>query len=357
MEHYIVNEKITLKEKILNLFVMESISLQVALEIIEEKIQSSNNSKELFNIFKFIRSLNLKFKNEGFGICYVCFVGFIFFVGVILFGASMGRVSFEALGCLFWFNFTFIVVSIIYGMVIFRKITYTKEISDSIVLKKVALDNNLVFDMSDKKKLLKNFELMFFIFRQGNHFSELTKYIKGNYKDKLVYHYFNFYYIDENTSTSTDSSGNDSSHTTYDHYDLYGVIIPFNIKYFVKISNYETAFKFRKFIKWKTSSISFNKKFKIYTDCEQAIAMFLQPKVIEIIEKLYETFPELDIELSPCGLLALSTPDNELLNYTRQYGVDQLDLFENEIKKNLDQTKLYKALEFINFLKEYHEHI
>lgn len=90
MEHYIVNEKITLKEKILNLFVMESISLQVALEIIEEKIQSSNNSKELFNIFKFIRSLNLKFKNEGFGICYVCFVGFIFFVGVILFGASMG---------------------------------------------------------------------------------------------------------------------------------------------------------------------------------------------------------------------------------------------------------------------------
>ncbi len=60
---------------------IKGISLQVALEIIEEKIESSNNSKELFNIFKFIRSLNLNFKNEGFGICYVCFVGFIFFCG------------------------------------------------------------------------------------------------------------------------------------------------------------------------------------------------------------------------------------------------------------------------------------
>ncbi len=278
-------------------------------------------------------------------------------MGVILFDASMGRVSFEALECLFWVNFTFIVVSVIYGMGIFRKITYTKKISDSIVLKKVALENNLVFDISDKKKLLKNFELMFFIFRQGNHFSELIKYIKGNYKDKLAYHYFNFHYIDEHTSTSRDVNGNNSSNTTYYHYDLYGIIIPFNTKHFIKIFNYKMILKLQKFIKWKTSSISFNKKFKIYTDCEQAIAIFLQPKVIEIIEKLYETFPELDIELSPCGFLALSTPDNELLNCSRQYGIDQLDLFENEIKNNLDQTKLYKVLEFMNFLKQYHEHM
>ena len=80
----------------------------------------------------------------------------------------------------------------------------------------------------------------------------------------------------------------------------------------------------------------------------------MQPKVIEQIEELYETFPELDIEISSQGFLALSTPDEELLSYTRQYGVDQLDLFEEEIKKVLDQIKLHKTLEFINFLKEYH---
>ncbi len=165
------------------------------------------------------------------------------------------------------------------------------------------------------------------------------------------------HYVDEHTSTSKDSNGNESTSTSYSHYDLYGLIITFNKKSFIKISNYESPLNFRKFIKWKTSSISFNKKFKVYTDKEQSVAVFLQPKVIEQIEKLYEIFPKLDIELSPHGLLALSTPDKELLNYNRQYGVDKMDLFENEIKQNLDQTKLYKALEFINFLKDYHEQL
>ena len=354
MEHYIVNKKIDLQEKTLNLFTIKGISLQVVLEIIEEKIRSANDDKELSNIFRFIRSLNLKFKNEAFGIFYLCVIICIFLVGIILFGSFMGGVSFTALGYLFC---TFTMAAIINGIFIFRRIKYTKKISDSIALKKVMLDNNLSFDVSNKQKLLKIFKRDFFIFRQGNHSSELTSYIKGKYKNIFQYHYFNLHYIDEHISTSTDANGNQSSNTTYYHYDLYGIIMPLNIKHFIKISNYEMAFKFRKFIKWKTSSITFNKQFKIYTDQEQAIAIFLQPKIIQQIEKLAEIFPKLDIEISACGSLVLSTFDQELLNYDREYGVDQLDLFENEIKQTLNQTKLNKALEFINFLRNDHQHI
>ena len=348
-----VINKLIFKDQVFNIF--QKISSQKDLKIIEEKTISANNLKELLDLFKFIRSLNLQFKNVRSGILYMCFVGLVFLIGGGLFATSIGRVSFDKLGRLFWINFTFIVVAIINGMFVFRKINYTKKISDLIVVKKAALDNNLTFDKSDKKELLQSLEEKFFIFHQGNHSRELIGSMNGEYKNKLAYNYFKFHYIDEDTSTSTDANGNSTSNTTYHHYDLYGLIVKFNTQSFIKISNHDKVVRFKKFIHWKTGSISFNKKFKVYTNDEKAIAFFLQPKVIEQIEKLYETFSKIDIEISPEGLLALSTPDQDLLNHKRYYGVDQLDLFKEEIKTILDQTKLYKALDFINFLKNYHE--
>ena len=355
MEHCIVNKKIEPQETILHFLIPNGVSPKVAFKVIEEKIESANDLEELLNIFKFIKSLNLRFKNERFGIFYMCAISFIFLVSVIWFGTSIGRVSFESLRYLFWVNFIFTVVAIINGMFIFGKIKHTKNISDSIAFKKVALDNNLKCYEIDKKKLMQTFEDQFFIFQQGNYSREIKRYIKGEHENKFSYHYFNLHYVNEDTSTSTDANGNRTSSTTYSHYDLYGVIIPFCTKNFIKISNYQIGLKFKKFIKWNTSSFSFNKKFKVYTDNEQAIAIFLQPKVIEQIEEIYQTFPKIDIELSSHGLLTLTTPDTELLNYSRNYGVDQLELFKEEIKQVLDQKKLHKALRFINFLREYHE--
>ncbi len=351
-----MNKKITLEGKILNRFTMKNTSSQKDIGAIEVKIESANNLKDLFDVFKFIKLLNLKFKNEKLGKNYMTIVGLIF-VGLWLLAFLMSRKTFGVLKYFFWIVMSYVIFASICGWWFFKTTLCTKKISDLISLKKVVLDNGLIFDRSDKKKLFKCFKNRFVIFQLGNYSRELIQYIKGEYRKKLIYHYFHFHYIDEEEESSTDANGNTESDTEYKHYDLYGIIIPFSTKNFIKISNYELALKFKKFIKWKTSSISFNKEFKVYTENEQAVAIFLQPKVMEQIEKLYEIFPKLDIELSPQGFLALSTPDQELLNYTRQYGLDQIDLFENEIKKVLDQTKLHKALEFINFLKEYHEHI
>lgn len=356
MERCIVNKKNDLQAKILNFFIPKGVSLKVALEVIEAKVESANDFKELLNMFEFIRSSNFKFKNERLDIYHMYFVGCICFLGLALFGTSMiVRASSKVIGGLLLVTFAFTFVAIVKWNLYSRKKNHTKQISDSISLKKVALDNNLEFDKSNKKELMQSFGSQFFIFQQGNYSREIKRYIKGEHENKFVYHYFNLHYVNEDTSTSTDSNGNKTSSTTYSHYDLYGIIIPFSTKNFIKISNYEAAFKFRKFIKWNTSSLSFNKKFKVYTDNEQAVAVFLQPKVIEQIEEIYQTFPKLDIELSSLGLLTLTTPDKELLNYNRSYGVDQLDCFKEEIKQVLDQTKLHKALGFVNFLKEYHE--
>ncbi|MGI9214216.1 MAG: DUF3137 domain-containing protein [Gammaproteobacteria bacterium] len=321
------------------------------LDAIKDKIESANNLKEFFEVFIFVKSLNLKFKNEKLGSFYMNVAGLIFIIALCLLGFFMNRLSFEAIRCFFWIVFGCVIFIIINVGFVFKEISYTKKISDAIAFKKAALDNNFILKKSNKKKLLKFFKDLFLMFEQGNYSRKLIQYIKGGYKDKFVYHYFHFHYVDEDDDSSSDENGNIKSETKYYHYDFYGIIIPFAGESFIKISNCQTISKFNK---WRTSSISFNRKFKVYTDNEQAVAVFLQPKVIEQIEELYETFPELDIEISSQGFLALSTPDEELLNYTRQYGVDQLDLFEEEIKKVLDQIKLHKTLEFINFLKEYH---
>ena len=326
----------------------------VALKTIEKKVESVNSWQELCEVFDFIKSLNLKFKNEKSSKNYTCFVVLIFVFLWLLSWFSMHKWSFSTMKYFIFALVGYLLFVNLYGWPFLKKAQNTKRLSDLISLKKVALDNDLAFVKGDRKKLLRNFENVFFIFHRGNYYRELARHLGSKYKNKFIYHYFNFHYVDEHYSTSTDAKGNTTTDVTYCHYNLYVIVVPFSSKNFIKISSYD---KVSNFIKWKSASIYFNKKFKVYTDKEQAVALFLQPKVIEQIEELYETFPELDIEISPQGLLALSTPDQQLLNYTRQYGVDELNLFKKEIKKVLDQTKLHKALEFINFLKDYHQHI
>lgn len=343
-----------LKQNMTDLLEPKNASLQTYLDLIVERIRSANNLKELFDVFKFIKSLNLRFNNGKLAKNYMIIFGVIF-VGLWLLAFFMSLGTFGLLKCFFGIMVSYMIFAFMYGWQIIRKVSHTQHISDSIILKKVALDNKLEFDASCKTRLLQSFEVKFFIFQQGDYSRELIQYIKGEYQNKFSYHYFHFHYVVEDSSTSTDTDWNTTSDTTHDDYDLYGIIIPCKGKALIKISSYKN--ELTSCAQWKTSSICFNKKFKVYTDNEQAVALFFQPKVVEQIEELYETFPELDIEISPQGFLALSTPDQQLLNYTRQYGVDELNLFKKEIKKVLDQTKLNKALEFINFLKDYHQHI
>ena len=349
-----------MKEKLSNLFMIKDTSLSEDLASIEARIESAINLQGLFDIFQFIKLSKMKFRNEKLGKAYMIGGG-VFLFGLMMLGIifmSQMSLSEESFSKITYYFLCVIILGflyILYSWPFCRQVLNTKQISDLISLKKAALDHDLEFEKIHKKALLQNFEEKFFIFQQGNHSRELVRYIKGKLINKSAFHYFKFHYIDEDTSTSTDANGNETTDTEYKHYDLYGIIVRFNTKNFIKISNHDKVVRFKKFIQWKTGSISFNKKFKVYTNDEKEIAFFLQPKVIEKIEDLYYTFPELDIELSPCGLLALSTPDQDLLNHKRYYGVDQLDLFKEEIKTVLDQTKLYKALDFINFLKEYHE--
>lgn len=365
-----INKKLCLEEKITNLFITKNTLLQKNLEIISARIEFANDLKELFDILSSIKTLNLKFKNEKYLKSYmrVFSLFFIFLtVIVIMIDYQMPlRSSFNLFKYYFFFVFALGLLGIIYSWSVCKQFTSAKQISDLIMLKKAALDNNLAFDKSDKNRLLQYFENRLLIFYRGSCYKELTSYIKGQHENKFTYDYFNLHYVVANYSTSTDANGNTTSTTTHEDHYVYGIITSFSSKNFIKISSCDRDLVFMKaykletginFIRWNTSSISFNKKFEIYTDNEQAAALFLQPKVIERIEELYDIFPDLYIEVSPQGLLVLSTPDQQLLNYSRQYGVDQLELFKNEIKKVLDQTKLHKALEFISFLQDYHQQI
>lgn len=346
-----------LENKSINISEPANTSTQAVFEAIAKKVEAVNDLKELSEVFNLIKSLNLKFKSETLTTNYIIIFILSFILFWLIFIILLSQLSFESLDIVkyyFFFFFGCVIFGILYGGWLSQKVSYTQYISDFIILKKVILDNNLC-DESYTKEWLNFFEDKFFIFQQGDYSRDFIKFIKGEHNNNFVYHYFHFNYVDKRTSTSTDANGKESSSTTYYHYDLYGITIPFSLKNCIKISNYDKTVTFEKLIRWNTSSISFNNKFEVFTDNEQAISKFLQPKVIEQIEHLYETFPKLDLEISSDGLLAFSTPDQELLNHSRKYGVDQLDLFKEEITKTLNQTKLHKALEFIQFLKEYCE--
>ena len=326
----------------------KNVLLKENLANIEARIATANNLNDLLKVVKLIKLAKLTVISDKQVIFITGFLVLIFIAGLLFFGFCWSKLPVATLRGVFKVLFGGILFTMVLAIFATIKNNNTNKIADLLLLKKVALDNELVFDQSDKEQVLEFLQNMFFIFNNGDE-QELSEYIKGKYQNKLIYHYFHFHYVnsDPRIKANAEDVGSDP-----EDFDLYGIITPFNIKNFIKISNYETAVDF---INWKSSSIFFNKTFKVYTDDEQAVAIFLQPKVIEQIEQLYETFPELDIELSNKGFLALSTPDEELLNCTRQYDLDQLELFTQEIKGVLKQIKLHKALEFINFLKEYHQ--
>ena len=207
------------------------------LDAIKDKIESANNLKEFFEVFIFVKSLNLKFKNEKLGSFYMNVAGLIFIIALCLLGFFMNRLSFEAIRCFFWIVFGCVIFVIINVGFVFKEISYIKKISDAIAFKKAALDNNFILKKSNKKKLLKFFKDLFLMFEQGNYSRKLIQYIKGEYKDKFVYHYFHFHYVDEDDDSSTDENGNIKSETKYYHYDLYGIIIPFASESFIKLSS------------------------------------------------------------------------------------------------------------------------
>ncbi len=171
MKNSTMSKKINLEEKSSNLFTTPNTLLQKDLEVIIEKIESANNLEGLWVIFTFIKSSNLSFKSEKLSQNYMFFLGGMFVILwliwiISLSNMSLSEGSFKAIQYYFFFFFGVILVGILYGWRIFKRVSHTKQISESIILKKVALDNNLVFDKIDKTELMQAFEVTFLYFNK-----------------------------------------------------------------------------------------------------------------------------------------------------------------------------------------------
>ncbi len=314
-------------------------SLGRCLNLLEESISNATNVNELLAVFDLAKSFNrqLNYNNTIlFIIIIVCFAGGIFLRATTEFSES----------CFFMWG---IGISVI-GIVFFRA-NKVNKIVELLFFKKVLFDNNLAELKFNKKDAAQAFGQQFVDFQRGNYSREIHKLVEGMYKNKFSYKYFHFHFVDSYTTTKTNSRGYTETETKYHNYDRYGIIIKFVGFDAIGIYNYKPKMKG---IKWKTSSICFNKIFTTYSRNEKNIATFLSPKVIEQFEEIAKVFSDLNVEISEDGFLSLSVSDEHLLNFSSKCGLGNLDKLRRAVEIPINQEKLNIALDFLNFLRDHH---
>lgn len=160
-------------------------------------------------------------------------------------------------------------------------------------------------------------------------------------------YYFNFHYVDERIVESTDSDGKKTEEKVYDHYDRYGIILPYTIAENVRIIENNKLFGQNK-SDYEPASLSFRKLFLVKTNDTFQASKLLSPSMVEYLEALPNNYNNIVLELKANELL-LSFTNKDTLASKREYNFNQLDKFLAEIRdvKKLPRlTHLHSVCDF-----------
>ena len=120
---------------------------------IEEKIAAANNLDDLLKVMKLIKLSKLTVISDKQVIFITGFLVLIFIAGLLFFGFCWSRLPVATLRGVFKVLFGGILFTMVLAIFATIKNNNTNKIADLISLKKVALDNELVFDQSDKEQV------------------------------------------------------------------------------------------------------------------------------------------------------------------------------------------------------------
>ncbi|TXR51408.1 DUF3137 domain-containing protein [Reinekea thalattae] len=190
-------------------------------------------------------------------------------------------------------------------------------------------------------------------FNQGNHKREIWDWYRGEYEGSehsFHYFYYRFHYVDRRreTYTTTNSKGETVTKTriVYDHYDRYGLIMPYEFAKNLHIVSRGMRGDYEK--KYKTDSLVFNKDLTVYCDDDLDAAKFFKPSIIVAFEDFGKEFKRINLEIPDNGNLCLSFDNSDLLNGTREKDLTEPQAFYDELAGHTDLVKLNTALEFIH---------
>jgi hypothetical protein len=226
-----------------------------------------------------------------------------------------------------------------------------KRFTEYFYWKNALLDNNLTeLAKTDWPTLTRNWP-QFAEFRRGNHRREFRQLISGHFsgaEHQFSYHYWHFHYVDKRTQVTTNSKGQVQTRTVYDHFDRYGLMIPFAYCRDLFVTSFAADGITGE--RYTSDSGRFNKIFQVRAAEPMQAARFLKPAVIVALEEQARQLKQLNLAFDHDGLLCLSFADNDLLKTTAPCGLDQLTQFRQSIEQPTALPKLSQLLATVHQL-------
>lgn len=213
------------------------------------------------------------------------------------------------------------------------------------------LDNALQIVPHNDGAITKGWQQHFAELQRGNHQREFRQLIRGHYtgaEHQFYYHYFHFHYVNKRTQVTTNGKGQVQTRTVYDHFDRYGLIIPFPYCRHLFITAF--AADGIKGERYTSDSGRFNKLFQVRAADTMQAARFLKPAVIIALEEQATALKQLNLAFSEQGELCISFADKDVLDSKPAYGLDQLTLFRQSIEQPTALPKLSQLLATVHQL-------
>lgn len=249
----------------------------------------------------------------------------------------------------------FIATGLSFAFIARRNQSVTK-LSEAIFHHDLLLDNNL--QRMPTEHYIHWLQNQFDGFSLGNHANEIHKRYEGLFEGeehRFKYQYFHYHYVtkrvEEDPASFQRGRHGRRSRTVYDHYDRFGIIVPFDSVKGVKLSR--RGFSLFGGSGYRTASNAFNKLFNVSALSEMMAAKFLKPRIVVEFEQICKKLQVVSYQFNNAGELCFVFKDKDLVWAKRRYGLESIELFVREIEGFTHLPKLNMALTHIHTLLKF----
>lgn len=247
------------------------------------------------------------------------------------------------------------VLTLVAGITAFYPGRLMAKASHALLQRDGLLDNDLSPAVFEGRTASNEFQQRFSEFNRGNYKREIYALYDGSYSGSeysFQYQYYHFHYVDERivTETYTNSKGEVRTRRkkVYDHYDRYGLVLPFGLLRNVAVVGFSFPGAGKE--TYKPASNRFNKEFNVVAASELEAAKAMKPTVVIAFEEFSEILSQVNFEVNEAGDLCLSFADKDLIATTKDAKICDYEAFIEALEDKQEFAKLKASLDFIHYV-------
>lgn len=323
-----------------------NLTLAKAIAELTEQLGQINNKTELLQLLDKLALLPQPIRYHYKQRWYLCSVGLLLSILVAVLTNQL-----QADTLLYYIAAAMALISLIPLLIAWHNIHQLNQFTKQLYWKNALLDNQLTLLKKADWPPTAHWLQQFAEFKRGNYKREFKQLIQGKYagtEHSFTYHYWHFHYVNRRTETSTNSRGQVTTRVVYDHFDRYGLILPFTYCRNLFITAF--AAEGIRGERYSSDSGRFNKLFQVRAADTMQAARFLKPAVIIALEEQAAALKQLNLAFSDNGELCISFADKNVLDSQPTYGLDQLALFRQSIEQPTALPKLQQLLNTVHQL-------